>query len=147
MKRTNKDNFIEWISATCSFGLSEGKNSLVEVQEHLKSDMPDIKIRRGILAYSSTICDNEHFIKKAIDCNSEIPGVFIKIDSIEGSYYCELIADNNIKFMFLKFIEETGFISSKIHIYKKVFESNGKVTMSVVIEESMTSEDLETKNE
>lgn len=59
----------------------------------------------------------------------------IKTSEIEREAYNNREAEEIVKDIVLSFIKETGIVCIRIHVAKKLFQSNGKVMVSILVEE------------
>ena len=137
-KRTNEDQMIEWMAAGSSFGLSSPLEPMIEIRRHERGANDTYEIPFGLCALGYTAEDKHlKIIRGHPSGNEQMDEVELAIGKIEHACYSEDAAENRIRYLFQDYVKKTGIFRVKINVWKKVFASNGKANIAIIIEDRL----------
>lgn len=128
----NQSDIIEWMTAATGIGVY-GIDSYCMIRiDYDGFQTKKLRLENSSGCFATTNSEGNKIYEKDSDrdFNEEVP-----LSSIECSAYNNTESEEMIKNLVYSFLKKTGIIKMKVHVVKKIFASNFKVSIGVLIEE------------
>ena len=142
-KKTERDIKIqmsEWMAAASSFGQEYSSDPFIKIEKHDRIKVPLFEFREKHLAIAATCPGKNLTVLSAMDLSNDHKYLMsgkVYVDEIEHDVYNGDAADNRIRYLLREIINKTGVMQMTIHIWKRVFQSNGRANIAIIIEDDL----------
>lgn len=122
------------MTATTGMGVFEIGNSPIERFDHNGFEAFGIEIANPALCHAVTRGYGETIIGPFDPDRQDVGS--LPLSALEKEAYNDREAEDIVRDLVEKFVQQTGVFRMKVHVVKKAFASNGKVSVAVLIEET-----------
>jgi hypothetical protein len=136
--KTSHSDLLEWLTASTGIGVFDFSKRPME-----RRDYDGFQTTKLMLEYSSPgkrLCyavtqptSKYHIVNTFNPSHEHLQS--ISLNAIERSVYNEQESEEIVREIVAAFIRETGVVRMKVHVCKRLFQSNNKATVAVLVEE------------
>lgn len=133
MEKNTHSNLTDWMTAATGIGVFDFADNSMERRDYDGFQITRLTLENPKLCYAMTQSSGYRVVSMFDPLREPLRDIPLNV--IERIAYNERESEEIVREIVAAFVRETGVVRMRVHVCKKLFQSNNRATVAVLVEE------------